>query len=116
MTLLRVPSLRHFARRRKYLRATRNCSGAAPAVLRRLARPRTSPGGNGDASALLHAQWRVDPEPAVDIGSADGADEYLFMGPFATRLRDGRFVVADRYNADLRVFGAEGKFIARVGR
>ena len=70
----------------------------------------------GVAPAATEGQWRIDPTPLLDIGSADGADEFLFKRPFATRLRDGRIVVADQYAADLRVFAPDGKFIARVGR
>ncbi len=68
------------------------------------------------APTLAGAQWRIDPTPLLDLGSADGADEFLFKRPFATRLRDGRIVVADQYAADLRVFGPDGKLIARIGR
>jgi hypothetical protein len=68
------------------------------------------------APTVSRAQWTVDPAPLLDIGTAFGADEFLFKRPFATRLRDGRIVVADQYAADLRIFGADGKFIARMGR
>jgi hypothetical protein len=70
----------------------------------------------GIAPAVSGGQWRIDPTPLLDIGTADGADEFLFKRPFATRLRDGRIVVADQYAADLRIFAADGKFISRVGR
>jgi hypothetical protein len=70
----------------------------------------------GVAPAVSGGQWRIDPTPLLDIGSADGADEFLFKRPFAKRLRDGRIVVADQYAADLRIFSADGKFLSRVGR
>lgn len=64
----------------------------------------------------VDAQWRVDSRPVVDIGSADGRDEYLFKRPVPARMRDGRIVVADPYAADVRVFDAKGSFMSRIGR
>lgn len=61
--------------------------------------------------------WRVGPEPTVSIGALDGEDPYLFQSaPDATRLSDGRIVVAEYGSAELRVFdGASGTHLATWG-
>ena len=51
--------------------------------------------------------WRIGPYPAVSIGEVDGEDPYLLQGARdATRLSDGRIVVADVLTQELRVFDA----------
>ncbi len=61
--------------------------------------------------------WRVGPEPAVTIGAADGEEPYLFQHAIgATRLSDGRIVVADYGSMELRTFdGASGIHLATIG-
>ena len=62
-------------------------------------------------------RWRVGPEPAVTIGAAEGEEPYLFQHAIgATRLSDGRIVVADYGSMELRVFdGASGTHLATLG-
>lgn len=61
--------------------------------------------------------WRVGPAPAVSIGDTDGEEPYLFQHAIgATRLGDGRIVVADYGSMELRIFdGASGTHLATVG-
>ena len=61
--------------------------------------------------------WRVGGEPAVSIGAMDGEEPYLFQHAIgATRLGDGRIVVADYGSMELRIFdGASGTHLATVG-
>ena len=61
--------------------------------------------------------WRIGPGPAVSIGAVEGEDPYLFTWPRdATKLGDGRIVVADYGSAQLRVFdGASGTHVATWG-
>lgn len=61
--------------------------------------------------------WRVDLEPAVSIGVAEGPDEYqLYRVYSALRLDDGAIVVAETGAHELRFYDAEGRFVRRAGR
>ena len=61
--------------------------------------------------------WRVGPEPAVTIGAAEGEEPYLFQHVIgATRLGDGRIVVANYGSMELRIFdGVSGTHLATRG-
>ena len=61
--------------------------------------------------------WQVGPEPAVTIGAAEGEEPYLLQHAIgATRLSDGRIVVADYGSMELRIFdGASGTHLATLG-
>lgn len=60
--------------------------------------------------------WVIGPEPKVSIGDVDGDDPYLFSYAWdATKLSDGRIVVADRSTSELRVFDAAGTYLATWG-
>ncbi|MDE2980526.1 MAG: hypothetical protein OXU74_04945 [Gemmatimonadota bacterium] len=53
--------------------------------------------------------WTIGPEPAVLIGLLEGKEPYmLHWATDATRLRDGRLVVANSGSNELRVFDADG--------
>ncbi|MDE2870139.1 MAG: hypothetical protein OXQ94_00395 [Gemmatimonadota bacterium] len=53
--------------------------------------------------------WRVASEPAVSIGEHEGEDPYLLYQVWdATKLPDGRIVVANSGDGQLRVFDANG--------
>jgi hypothetical protein len=63
------------------------------------------------------AQWRIDPRPALDIGSAAGADEYLFkFVSDAVRLSNGNLVVVDANGKQIRIFDPTGRFLRAFGR
>ena len=61
--------------------------------------------------------WRIGPEPAVTIGAVEGEDPYIFGWVIdATRLSDGRIVVADYGSMEMRVFdGTSGTHLATWG-
>ena len=60
--------------------------------------------------------WRIGPEPSVSIGEADGEDPYvLYRALDATRLPDGRIVVAHRSSGELRVYDGFGAHLASWG-
>ncbi len=60
--------------------------------------------------------WVIGPEPDVSIGDMDGEDPYLFRYAWdATKLADGRIVVADRSTSELRVFDVAGTYLAAWG-
>ena len=63
------------------------------------------------------AGWTVDTASTTAIGTADGEPPYLFSRVVgATRLPDGRVVVADGASSQLRFFDSTGVFIRAVGR
>ena len=68
-----------------------------------------------EEGSRLH--WVIGPQPAVSIGDVDGEDPYLFRYAWdATRLSDGRIIVADRSTSELRVFDSSGTYLTTWGR
>ena len=60
--------------------------------------------------------WRIGPEPSVSIGALEGAEPYMLFRAFdATKLADGRIVVANVGTNELRVFDASGTHLASWG-
>ena len=61
--------------------------------------------------------WRIGPEPTLTIGAVDGEAPYIFAyARAATRLSDGRIVVADYGSMELRIFdGESGTHLATRG-
>ena len=60
--------------------------------------------------------WRIGETPAVSIGTREGdPGEMLFDVRDATRLADGRIVVANAGASDLRVFAADGTYLDTWG-
>lgn len=60
--------------------------------------------------------WRIGEIPAVSIGTQEGdPGEMLFDVRDATRLADGRIVVANAGTSELRVFGADGAYLETWG-
>lgn len=65
---------------------------------------------------LPEASWQLDAQPRLELGAIDSAPEQQFHQiAGATRLDDGRIIVADRGSSELRVFGPDGEFVARHG-
>jgi len=61
--------------------------------------------------------WRVSPEPLLDLGAVEGDPVLQFHNVSdATRLSDGRVVVANGGSNELRYFDAAGEFLLSVGR
>lgn len=72
------------------------------------------PAGSRSGEAQV---WSVASEPEVVIGQLDGDSHYLFQRIADARLLpDGRFAVADRGMANIRVFGGDGSFQQTMGR
>lgn len=60
--------------------------------------------------------WRVADVPAVSIGTQEGDEsDMLFLVSDATRLADGRIVVANAGSSELRIFSADGRYLAAWG-
>ena len=60
--------------------------------------------------------WPVGSEPTVSIGAREGEDAYmLYQVMDATKLSDGRIVVANSGDSQLRVFDALGTHVATWG-
>ena len=72
--------------------------------------------GCGDVPAQSETV-RVDPQPLVEIGELEGAEEYLFSSiGQAFLLADGRLVASDQGVNEIRVFGPDGTFLNTIGR
>lgn len=60
--------------------------------------------------------WRVGEAPEVSIGTQEGDEsDMLFLVSDATMLADGRIVVANAGSSELRVFSADGQYLAVWG-
>ena len=71
---------------------------------------------NASPPAGSRLNWRIGPEPTLSIGQTDGEDPYLLYSVGdATRLNDGRIVVANRGTQELRVFDARGTYLETWG-
>jgi hypothetical protein len=62
-------------------------------------------------------EWTLAPTPSLAIGRVEGELPYVFSRVAgATRLGDGRIVVADGQSNEVRFFGPDGTFLMSVGR
>lgn len=62
-------------------------------------------------------RWHLSSEPAVEIGLAEGPEEYqLYRVYSAMRLDDGRILVTNSGSGELRFYDAEGRFVNGAGR
>ena len=60
--------------------------------------------------------WRIGPEPIASIGALEGEEPYLLhIVADATKLPDGRIVVANTGTHELRMFDAVGTHLATWG-
>ena len=54
-------------------------------------------------------RWRVVSDPILQIGQVEGDSPYLFQRiSSAVRVPDGRIVVSDARDLDIRIFGSDG--------
>jgi hypothetical protein len=61
--------------------------------------------------------WKVSATPMLEIGSADGADPYLFHNAMGVlKLSDGRIAVADMGSSQVRFYDSKGKHLKTIGR
>ncbi|WP_420449196.1 hypothetical protein [Candidatus Palauibacter sp.] len=71
---------------------------------------------NGRPALDSRLGWRVGPTPTATIGTTEGDPAYeLFRAGDATRLSDGRIVVANAGTGELRVYDPEGIHLASWG-
>ena len=60
--------------------------------------------------------WRIGAEPSASIGVREGEEPYMLHNVFgATRLSDGRIVVANHGSSELRVFDEFGTHLVNWG-
>lgn len=60
--------------------------------------------------------WRVGAEPILSIGQVEGEEPYLFT--LASRIQefdDGRVLVVENRDAQIRVFNENGRFLGTIG-
>jgi hypothetical protein len=63
------------------------------------------------------AAWTLDPSPILDLTTTGtGPAHEFYRVADATRLADGRIVVADRGSSQVRLYSAEGASLRVVGR
>lgn len=67
--------------------------------------PARAPGGG----------WRLGPEPELAIGTLDGSPAHTFSAPRPHFLSDGRILVAELAQNELRYFSADGEHLRTVG-
>lgn len=61
--------------------------------------------------------WSIEADPLLDIGVVDGPLHYqLSRVSGATRLPDGRIVVADEGSSQIRMYDRQGRHVWSVGR
>ncbi len=60
--------------------------------------------------------WTVEPVPSVDIGTSGDAASDLHRVMAATRLADGRILVASAGTHELRIFDDTGRHLRTIGR
>src|SRR5688500_18511880 len=60
-------------------------------------------------------RWTMEERPAVEIGTGEGEDA-LYRVTSAARLRDGRIAVANAGTQQVKLFGADGRHLASLGR
>jgi len=62
------------------------------------------------------AGWSIAPEPAVEIGVAEGEPPYmLYSVTDARRMSDGRIAVLNNGSREVRFYDADGSFLGAVG-
>lgn len=71
---------------------------------------------NGRPAEGSRLGWRIGPEPAVSIGAQEGEEPYLLHWVSgATKLPDGRIVVANGGTNEVRVFDPAGQHLETWG-
>lgn len=89
------------------LQVTRLLTRAPLVVLAAMAAP-------GPATA--QPVWQVSEAPPVSIGDAPGERQDLFRIDDATVAPDGRVVLLDGGDLEIRVYSARGEFLSAIGR
>ncbi|MFW6088785.1 MAG: 6-bladed beta-propeller [Gemmatimonadota bacterium] len=59
--------------------------------------------------------WRLSDEPDLVIGSLDGPAPYTFSAPRPYALSDGRILVAELAQQEIRIFSADGEHLLTAG-
>ncbi len=71
---------------------------------------------NASPAVGSRLDWRIGPEPSASIGVREGEEPYMLHNAFgATRLSDGRIVVANAGSSELRVFDGFGTHLVNWG-
>lgn len=69
-----------------------------------------------DSAWTRESAWRIESEPFLELGVAEGVGPQLFDGILgATRLSDGTIVVANNGTQELRFFDDKGVHVSTVG-
>jgi hypothetical protein len=68
------------------------------------------------AEAADSLGWRIASRPELDVGGGATPSDQLFQALAATRLSDGRVVVANSGTHELRFYGPDGRHLLSAGR
>lgn len=68
------------------------------------------------AEAADSLGWRIASRPELDVGGGATPSNQLFQALAATRLSDGRVVVANSGTHELRFYGPDGRHLLSAGR
>ena len=60
--------------------------------------------------------WQIDDNPLLEIGLLEGDPHKMFTIPWPTRLSDGRILVAELVERELRMFTPQGEWLWTYGR
>jgi hypothetical protein len=72
--------------------------------------------GDGEpAQEPTAARWSVEERPIVEVGTGE-AENALYRVTSAARLPDGRIAVANAGTQQVKLFGADGRHLASLGR
>jgi hypothetical protein len=69
-----------------------------------------------DVQTIDTVQWMVGAEPILEIGRSPAPEYQLHDVGGATRLEDGRVVIANRGSSELRVYDRKGSYLESWGR
>lgn len=72
--------------------------------------------GSAESASSQTVEWTVEVDPVVTVGGSDDREAYqLFRVVDATRLSDGRLVIANGGTSELRYYSADGVHLMTVG-
>ena len=60
--------------------------------------------------------WQIEENPLLEIGLLEGDPHKMFTIPWPTRMSDGRILVAELVERELRMFTPQGEWLWTYGR
>ncbi len=60
-------------------------------------------------------EWRLSPEPVIEIGRGNAEEDQLYRVGGAVRLTDGRIAIANPGTGEIRFYGSDGALLRAAG-